>query len=73
MRIPFREKDSLFSKCVDDKLLPLTSEDIEVCMAHSFAFEKESHDVKIPNEESEDEKELVPKVFAKISDNKQLL
>jgi len=61
----------VIGKCVDDKLLPLTSEDIEVCMAHSFAFEKESDDVKIPNEESEYEKELVTKVFAKISDNKQ--
>lgn len=39
-------------KCVDDKLLPLTSDDIEVCMAHSFAFEKVSDDVKIPNEET---------------------
>lgn len=38
-------------KCVDDKLLPLTSDDIEVCMAHSFAFEKDSDDVKVPNEE----------------------
>ena len=61
----------VIGKCVDDKLSPLTSEDIEVCMAHSFAFEKESDDVKIQNEESEDEKELAPKVVAKISDNKQ--
>jgi hypothetical protein len=70
----------VIGKCVDDKLQPLTNDDIEVCMAHSFAFEKDTDDVKksnnksedsdlkTSNEESEDEKEVIPKV---VPDNKQ--
>ena len=29
----------VIGKCVDDKLLPLQKEDIEICMAHSFAYD----------------------------------
>jgi len=29
----------VIGKCVDDKLLPLSDADIEVCMAHGFAYE----------------------------------
>jgi hypothetical protein len=27
-------------KCVNDKVLPLTKDDIEICMSHSFAYEE---------------------------------
>ena len=48
----------VIGKCVEDKLLPLTSEDIEVCMAHSFAYEIEDKEAKkVVDEESSSEVE----------------
>ena len=34
-------------KCVDDKLLPLTKEDIDICMSHSFAYDESWEDDEI--------------------------
>ena len=42
----------VIGKCENDKVLPLTQNDIEICMAHSFAYEE------INNADSEDE--IVP-------------
>jgi hypothetical protein len=42
-------------KCVNDKVLPLTKDDIEICMSHSFAYEEinsKSQD-KITNNDSD--------------------
>ena len=45
----------VIGKCVDDKLFPLQKEDIEICMAHSFAYddsweeEEEISDVPVQN------------------------
>jgi len=30
----------VIGKCVDDKILPLTKQDIDVCMSHSFAYDE---------------------------------
>jgi len=30
----------VIGKCVNDKVLPLTKDDIEICMSHSFAYEE---------------------------------
>ncbi len=50
----------VIGKCVDDKLLPLSTEDIEVCMAHGFAYENPDEKInvvtkKVINDDSEDE------------------
>jgi hypothetical protein len=50
----------VIGKCVDDKLLPLSTEDIEVCMAHGFAYENTDEQInvvtkKVINNDSEDE------------------
>jgi hypothetical protein len=37
----------VIGKCVDDKLLPLSSDDIEVCMAHGFAYENPEEQVNV--------------------------
>lgn len=55
----------VIGKCVDDKLLPLSSEDIEVCMAHGFAYENPDEQInvvtkKVINNDSEDEDEHTP-------------
>jgi len=55
----------VIGKCVDDKLLPLTTEDIEVCMAHGFAYENPDEQInvvtkKVINNDSEDEDEHTP-------------
>jgi hypothetical protein len=55
----------VIGKCVDDKLLPLTTEDIEVCMAHGFAYENSDEQInvvtkKVINNDSEDEDEHTP-------------
>jgi len=47
----------VIGKCENDKILPLTKDDIEVCMAHSFAYEEinsdsEEEEEKISNEPS---------------------
>lgn len=52
----------VIGKCVNDKLVPLSTEDIEVCMAHSFAYE---HEVASENnsiaEDSESDEEVEKK------------
>ena len=50
----------VIGKCVDDKLLPLSTDDIEVCMAHGFAYENPEDQVnvvtkKVINDDSEDD------------------
>lgn len=50
----------VIGKCVDDKLVPLSSEDIEVCMAHGFAYENsDEQDIiltkKVINDDSDDD------------------
>ena len=37
----------VIGKCVDDKLFPLTQEDIDVCMSHSFAYDESWKDDEI--------------------------
>lgn len=64
----------VIGKCVEDKLLPLTSEDIEVCMAHSFAYEIVDKEVvpdkKIEDEESSSDDEVEKKKAPESSSNK---
>ena len=53
----------VIGKCVDDKLLPLSTDDIEVCMAHGFAYEntiEEDNIVtkKVINDESEEDDDV---------------
>ena len=48
----------VIGKCENDKILPLTKDDIEVCMAHSFAYE-EIESEEIESEEIESE-EIIP-------------
>ena len=51
----------VIGKCVNDKVLPLTKDDIEICMSHSFAYEEinsKSQD-KITNNDSDSEEEIV--------------
>jgi hypothetical protein len=40
----------VIGKCVDDKLLPLQTEDIEICMAHSFAYDDSWEEEKMEEE-----------------------
>ena len=40
----------VIGKCENDKILPLTKDDIEVCMAHSFAYEE----IEIDSDSEED-------------------
>ena len=52
----------VIGRCVDDKLIPLTQDDIEVCMAHSFAYDsdekiKDTNKNEEKDEESESESE----------------
>ena len=52
----------VIGKCVEDKLLPLTNEDIEVCMAHSFAYEIVDKEAKkVVDEESSSDDEVEKK------------
>jgi hypothetical protein len=44
----------VIGKCENDKVLPLTQNDIEICMAHSFAYEE------LNNDNSDSEDEIVP-------------
>jgi hypothetical protein len=37
----------VIGKCVDDKLFPLTKEDIDICMSHSFAYDESWKDDEI--------------------------
>jgi hypothetical protein len=55
----------VIGKCVDDKLLPLSTDDIEVCMAHGFAYENPENQVnvvtkKVINDDSEDDDVQTP-------------
>lgn len=65
----------VIGKCVNDKLLPLSNDDIEVCMAHSFAYEilpdNEQVNVITKNDDSEDDNVNSPvanKVVRKITE-----
>jgi len=68
----------VIGKCVDDKLVSLSTEDIEVCMAHGFAYENpDEHvdsddDVHTPVENKVIRKITeVPSVIKKTLDNDQ--
>jgi hypothetical protein len=64
----------VIGKCVDDKLIPLSSVDIKVCMEHSFAYETQDTAKKVSDKSSEpvlddiqDEK-IANKMARKITD-----
>lgn len=68
----------VIGKCVDDKLVSLSTEDIEVCMAHGFAYENPNEhvdsddDVQTPVENKVIRKITeVPSVIKKTLDNDQ--
>ena len=67
----------VIGKCVDDKLVCLSTEDIEVCMAHGFAYENpndhvDSDDVQTPVENKVIRKITeVPSLIKKTLDNDQ--
>jgi len=46
----------VIGKCENDKILPLTKDDIEVCMAHSFAYEQ------INSDSEEEEEAIIPSI-----------
>ena len=51
----------VIGKCENDKVLPLTQNDIEICMSHSFAYEEINSKVqdKITDIDSDSEEEIV--------------
>ena len=53
-------------KCVNDKILPLTKDDIEICMSHSFAYEEINSKVqdKITDSDSDSEEKIVSSTIA---------
>ena len=53
-------------KCVNDKVLPLTKDDIEICMSHSFAYEEINTKLqdKITNNDSDSEEEFVEETIS---------
>ena len=50
-------------KCVNDKVLPLTKDDIEICMSHNFAYEE-------LNSDSEDEISCIKKSIPNVAKTK---
>jgi hypothetical protein len=50
-------------KCVNDKVLPLTKDDIEICMSHNFAYEE-------LNTDSEDEISCIKKSIPDVAKTK---
>ena len=53
----------VIGKCVDDKLLSLSAEDIEVCMAHGFAYENPDEQInvvtkKVTNDDSDEDEDV---------------
>ena len=75
----------VIGKCVDDKILPLTEDDIDVCISLSFKYEESSHlkDKKHDDKEDDDKEDdtmnianniahkitAVPDKFTKIKDD----
>ena len=51
-------------KCVNDKILPLTKDDIEICMSHSFAYEEINSKVQDKITDSDSEEEIVSSTIA---------
>ena len=44
-------------KCVNDKILPLTKDDIEICMSHSFAYEETNSKLQDTNTDIDSDSE----------------